>query len=109
MILTTQKKAKIQRYIVQGEMEKCSEDKALANVMRQIENSGAAVFNSFGVFAKGLKSRFEEEQLIADGKITPKGQEIAHTGYAWKGVCGRFVLSILECGNMNYLIGAEEY
>lgn len=109
MILTTQKKAKIQRYIVQGEMEKCSEDKALANVMRQIENSGVAVFNSFGVFAKGLKSRFEEEQLIADGKITPKGQEIAHTGYAWKGVCGRFVLSILEFGNMNYLIGAEEY
>lgn len=109
MILTTRKKAKIQRYIVQGEMEKYSEDKALANVMREIENSGVAVFNSLGVFAKGLKSRFEEEQLIADGKITPKGQEIARTGYAWKGVCGRFVLSILECENKNYLIGAEEY
>jgi len=108
MKLIFSKQGTIYKCVAQGKIETYSEDPALASVLGRIVKGGSiSALGDLGVFGAGLKESFESEKLTLDGKITPKGKEIADTGYNWKGLSGRFVFKILLLDGKHYLLNCE--
>jgi hypothetical protein len=91
-----------------GKIEIYQKDPTLQSVLKLIDTGGIAQLGDMGVFGAGLEENFESEQLTSKGKITPKGKEIADSGYNWKGLYGRFVFKVLDLGGKRYLLNCEE-
>ena len=103
MRIIINKPAVIKTFLVQGVLDTYQPDQALSNVLNNIRKTGFDGLDVPDAFRQGLKFYLENSNYIFNGRLTPLGQNIAETGSLWKTLEGRFIVSVLFCGEEQYL------